>query len=392
MCIRDSPYSIAANQIMLMAHSFKVVRIDDVHEIFSQTEQFEDWTRKDTENVLAVLANRWLLRYSIQPNETPWYRWPKHLYIAAKEAIPDGEQWPDELPRYDVADEDIPAEYKGMRMPVPKQFKDGWFASAGRTRKWVEHHLSMIPDKQSYRVRDVVTRRTIGNVDEAFVLELNGSGEEEDGRTRQFVMAGRTWTIVDADPEQSEVLVAPVSIQGEAPTWVGELPPVPAVVARNIGRLRRLVAEDFGLIEAEENEEIDVAGLLAHDGHPLTSYPLDGEAIGLLADTITRHIDATESLPDQRTITIEQRSEALVINMCQGTLINETIGHLLLAMASTRTGRWGGLMVEATRIHLTGADLQPRDVIDWLHELPADGIEGLLSVTLPSPIIELFGL
>ena len=67
----------------------------------------------------------------------------------------------------------------------------------------------MIPDKQSYRVRDVVTRRTIGNVDEAFVLELNGSGEEEDGRTRQFVMAGRTWTIVDAAPEQSEVLVAP---------------------------------------------------------------------------------------------------------------------------------------------------------------------------------------
>ena len=143
---RNRPYSIAANQIMLMAHSFKVVRIDDVHEIFSQTEQFEDWTRKDTENVLAVLADRWLLRYSIQPNETPWYRWPKHLYLAAKEAIPDGEQWPDELPRYDVADEDIPAEYKGMRMPLPKQFKDGWFASAGRTRKWVEHHLSMIPE------------------------------------------------------------------------------------------------------------------------------------------------------------------------------------------------------------------------------------------------------
>ena len=381
---RNRPYSIAANQIMLMAHSFKVVRIDDVHEIFSQTEQFEDWTRKDTENVLAVLADRWLLRYSIQPNETPWYRWPKHLYIAAKEAIPDGEQWPDELPRYDVADEDIPVEYKGMRMPVPRQFKDGWIASAGRTRKWVEHHLSMIPDKQSYRVRDVVTRRTIGNVDEAFVLELNGSGEEEDGRVRQFVMAGRTWTIVDADPEQSEVLVAPVSIQGEAPTWVGELPPVPAVVARNIGRLRRLIAEDFGLIEAEENEEIDVAGLLAHDGHPLTSYPLDGEAIGLLADTITRHIDATQSLPDQQTITIEQRSEALVINMCQGTLINETIGHLLLAMASTRTGRWGGLMVEATRIHLTGAEMQPEDVLGWLNELPADGIEGLLSVTLPN--------
>ena len=381
---RSRPYSIAANQIMLMAHSFKVVRIDDVHEIFSKTEQFEDWTRQDTENVLAVLSDRWLLRFSLTPKDTPWYRWPKHLYLAAKEAIPDKESWPEELPRYDVTDEDIPAEYKSMRMPVPNQFKQGWFASAGRTRRWVEHHLSMIPDKQSYRVRDVVTRRTIGNVDEAFVLELNGSGEEEDGRTRQFVMAGRTWTIVDADPEQSEVLVAPVSMQGEAPTWVGELPPVPAVVARNIGRLRRLIAEDFGLIERDEREHIDVAGLHAHDKQPLTSYPLDGEAIGLLADTITRHIDATEALPDQQTITIERRSEALVVNMCQGTLINETIGHLLLAMASTRTGKWGGLMVEATRLHISGADIEPEDVVAWLNELPADGIEGLLSVTLPN--------
>ena len=59
---RNRPYSIAANQIMLMAHSFKVVRIDDVHEIFERTEQFADWTRKDTENTLAVLADRWLLR------------------------------------------------------------------------------------------------------------------------------------------------------------------------------------------------------------------------------------------------------------------------------------------------------------------------------------------
>ena len=82
---RNRPYSIAANQIMLMAHSFKVVRIDDVHETFSQTEQFADWTRKDTENVLAVLSIDGL-RYSIEPEETPWYRWPKHLYKAAKEA------------------------------------------------------------------------------------------------------------------------------------------------------------------------------------------------------------------------------------------------------------------------------------------------------------------
>ena len=37
-------------------------------------------------------------------------------------------------------------------------------------------------------------------------------------------MAGRTWMIVDADPEQSELLVAPVKDTGEAPVCKGELP------------------------------------------------------------------------------------------------------------------------------------------------------------------------
>ena len=130
----------------------------------------------------------------------------------------------------------------------------------------------MIPDKQQYRVRDAVTRKGLGNVDEAFVLSLNDGGEEADGRQRRFVMAGRTWIVVDADPERSELLVAPVSDQGHAPQWVGELPPTPAEVAREAGRLRRLFAIDLGIIEDEETDIIDPAELLK--GHTkLSDYP-----------------------------------------------------------------------------------------------------------------------
>ena len=120
----------------------------------------------------------------------------------------------------------------------------------------------MIPDKKTYRVRDAVTRRSLGNVDEAFVLSLNDAGEDDDGTPRRFVIAGRTWLIVDADPEQSELLVAPVNDHGKAPQWLGELPPVPESVARDVGYLRHLIAHDLGLLEAPQQPELDPLALV----------------------------------------------------------------------------------------------------------------------------------
>nr|MCS5525623.1 hypothetical protein [Candidatus Poseidoniaceae archaeon] len=258
-----------------------------------------------------------------------------------------------------------------------------WISRSGRTRQWVMNHLSMIPDKQSYRVRDAVSRRSLGNVDEAFVLSLNDGGEEADGRQRRFVMAGRTWVVIDADPEQSELLVAPVSDQGHAPQWVGELPPTPAEVAREIGRLRRLIAIDLGLMEDENVTEIDPAGLLSQST-VLEEHPLDGEAKGILADMIRSHHEAAGVIPSERMITIENREDALIVNCCQGSRINEALGHYLLAMASTRSGRWGRLIVEPTRISLQVAGVNPADLIEWLVDTPPEALEGVLSVTLPN--------
>jgi ATP-dependent Lhr-like helicase len=241
----------------------------------------------------------------------------------------------------------------------------------------------MIPDKQSYRVRDAVTRRSLGNVDEAFVLSLSDGGEEEDGRKRRFVMAGRTWIVVDADPEQNELLVAPVSDHGHAPQWVGELPPTPANVSREAGRLRRLIAIDLGLIEDEEITEIDPAELLSGNSK-LLDFPLNGEAKGILAEIVTSHFEATGFVPSERLITIENREDAIVLNCCQGSKINEAIGHYLLAMASTRTGKWGRLIVEPCRISLQVGGVNPEDIIEWLCETNPDALSGVLAVTLPN--------
>ena len=384
---RNNPRTVAINQLILMAHCFKAVPIDEATMIINQAPQFETWTRKDTIDVLEVIADNWLVKYSETPDEVPWYRWPTAIYEKAKLLEENKSvQLPIERPLFKTPDEEIDSELKKIKLQLPAEYSNGWISVSGRTRDWVTNHLSMIPDKQSYKVRDSVTRRTIGSVDEAFVLSLNDSGEDEDGAVRRFVIAGRTWMIIDADPEKSELLVVPASDQAKAPQWVGELPPVPAEVAREIGKLRELIALDLGLLDSEiaRPKSIDRFKLLSSNSLQVSDYPINQHGLGMLSEEIGEHMEKSSSLPTDRNITIEARNDALIINSCQGTKINETIGHLLLAMASTKSGNWGRLIIESTRIGIQASGISPEDLVGWLNETPPDALEGLLSVTLPN--------
>ena len=106
-----------------MAHCFKAVSIDEATRLLAAAPQFEGWQRADTEAILQVLAERWVLRYTPVPSEVPWYRWPKAVYqVAREEALHAARNFLEELPLYNTPDESVPRLYTERTVEVPKRF------------------------------------------------------------------------------------------------------------------------------------------------------------------------------------------------------------------------------------------------------------------------------
>src|SRR5580658_375974 len=181
---------------------------------------------------------------------------------------------------------------------------DGRLTSGRGTPHRFYSSLSLIPDERTYRLRDIATRRTIGTLDERFVLTQILSQPQE-----IFLLHGRTWKVVEY--RDGELLVETVSEIGQEPRWAGEDLPVPFDVAQEIGRLRR-------------------EGTFAE-------YPLSDSDRSRLE---VRRVSAlaSDALPTDRRVTITARGRVVVYGACFGTRTNET---LALATAGLLTARLG---------------------------------------------------
>ena len=383
---RTMPRVVAANQMVMMTLSEGIVPLAATTEIFQRTSIFNEWTEDDTRALARILDDRWLLKLVENPNTSDPLQWAPSLWKRLVQGTDLPETRPSKEEIESQNEETLNRWRIGMRKLVPSHLKNGWTSAGARTRSYMLEHLSMIPDAQRYTVRDMVSRRAIGSVDEAFVLSLNDSGEETDGAPRRFVIVGRTWEIVEANPEKSELMVAPVGKGGIAPVWSGELPPVPAEIAREVGGLRRVIRE---LATGEEPEEIPSSTRLDRIGGPssacdIDDYPLAPDALSKLMSKIVEHVDATGSLPDERHLDVETRRDAIILHSCHGSRINETLAHFLQAMASTLEGRMGRVLVDPYRITLQVPGLHAKHIVEWLTETKPENLPSILRVTIPN--------
>ena len=235
-----------------------------------------------------------------------------------------------------------------------------------RTRKAREYYyenLSMIPDEKRYNVYDIIGRKSIGTLDEAFVVSYAQPGAT-------FVTKGEIWEISEID--EDEIKVMPIQRGGEIPSWSGEEIPVPFEVAQEVGRIRKKVSQAL----ESDGEDAAVNWLTE-------SYPVDREAAAEFVDLIKMQIGKNLPVPDDTHIVIEGDGTEVIINSCFGHKTNDTLGRAITAVLSAKFGSSVASEIDPYRIELT----LPRSVIaeeiaKTIMELKPEHLEPILEMTL----------
>jgi len=220
------------------------------------------------------------------------------------------------------------------------------------SRHYFLDNISMIPDEKTYPVIDISTRKSIGTLDESFVLSSGFEGEK-------FILRGRPWMIIKR--EDNELLVSPIKEIGTIPSWVGEDIPVPFEVAQEVGMLRRFVA----------------------DSKEITQYPCNEETMKKFIAYIATQKKAGFVVPDDTTMTIDVEDKTMVLNTCFGTKVNETLGRLISAMLAQAIGESIGINSDAYRINLEmPGRIPPERIKEILFSIKPDTLEYLMKTIL----------
>lgn len=246
---------------------------------------------------------------------------------------------------------------------------EGTMQRTKKARQYYIENLSMIPDEKRFNVYDMVGRRSVGTLDEAFVISFAQPGAT-------FVTKGEIWEITEIG--EDEIKVVPIHRSGEIPSWTGEEIPVPFAVAQEVGSIRRQIAE---ILEAKKDGSEE--GLEQALAWLQENYPVDGEAGRELIVLISRQVEKGHPIPDQSHIVVESGGEGAIINACLGHKTNDTLGRVVSSLLSARFGSSVEISVDPYRIELAlPKPLLAQEIARTLEELDPSYVEPILEMTL----------
>jgi ATP-dependent Lhr-like helicase len=218
-----------------------------------------------------------------------------------------------------------------------------------RARRYLAGNLSMIHDEKKVGVFDMVSRRTVGTLDESFVVGSIYTGAV-------FITKGQLWRVLDM--EEGRIIVEPARrVKGELPSWEGEQIPVPFAIAREVGALRRtrlfssydssIVSTDFAVRFLEEMDRNN------------------------------------STVPTDRVIVLEDGKEGVTYNCCAGHKANEALGRVVSVLLSARFGTTVGIEIDAYRILFRlPSSVMAADVRELLTGLDPAHVERILQLAM----------
>ncbi len=229
------------------------------------------------------------------------------------------------------------------------------------------YETSMIPDVKHYKVRNIVTRKFIGELDEEFVVT-----DLEPGH--YFILGGRVWRTIGIDHDSLIVDVEPVEkIEGAPPAWEGELIPVDYWAAREAGSLRRRLYEL--LSRGRDGRAMQLL---------MREYNASIEAVGKVLSVIRKHVELNQPIPSDKHIVVESTGRLVVVHVALGTMGNQTLGLVLSTLLSRKLGISVGYKSDQYHIVLLPAyPINPQIVVDVLKELKRGDVELVLERVLP---------
>jgi len=203
-------------------------------------------------------------------------------------------------------------------------------------------NISMIPDEKSYDVIDISSKKKIGKLDEGFVSKYCEIGS-------RFIIKGRAWEVVERG---DSIQVSPAMKTYIVPDWVGEEIPVPFEVAREVGRLRRKVAE----------------GKVKDD---------------VLEKEIREQMENGFMVPSDETITVEWKGNVVYINTHFGTKVNETLSKIIGSLLAQRIGESIAMENDAYRIRfILPRGIDVKMIKNILLSIEPESIEAILRIIL----------
>ena len=219
----------------------------------------------------------------------------------------------------------------------------------GRARRYLVENLSMIHDERKMAIFDIVSRRTVGTLDESFVLGWMHTGAV-------FITKGQLWRVLEI--EGGQITVEPATkAKGEVPSWEGEQIPVPFAVAREVGALRRTRA--------------------------FSRYSDIPEAVRYAERWIARMDEGHYPVPSDRLVTLENADEGVVCNVCGGHKANDALARALSVLLSARYGTTVGIEVGAYRFLLRlPPHVRSLEVEETLAALEPAHLAGILKLAL----------